>query len=216
MGEYPPMSLLPTETRLASDYGVSRTVVRSALDLLKRSGIVESRQGSGTVVNEFEPKALAQLNRDAQLPELRDCFGCRLGVEPEIAAIVATGLSKPARAFLEDQRKSLAKDDEGTGFERSVRDAYFHIRLAEFSGNSFFVSIMNQMRPHMLFAMNNAKTLTSQAHSIHVNLSRVEHLDVVGAILDRDSAAARTAMRNHIDNGAQRILRLPGALADAR
>jgi len=215
MGEYPPRSALPSETRLANDYGVSRTVVRSALELLKRLGVVASRQGSGTVVTEFEPQALALLNRDAQLPELRDCFGCRLGLEPEIAALVAAELSNPARAFLADLRKSLLKGDQGTDYERSVRDAYFHMQLAKFSGNSFFVSMMSQLRPHMLFAMNIAKSLTSRAHSDHINRSRLEHLEVIGAILDRDSAVARKAMQNHINNGTQRIFQKQAALVDA-
>ena len=205
LGEYPPQSALPAENRLASDSGISRAVVRSALDRLKRSGVVESRQGSGTVVSEFDPQTLAQLNRDAQLPELRDCFECRAGVEPEIAAIVAANLSKSARDFLEDQRQSLKEDDEGTEYERSVSDAQFHICLADFSRNSFFVSIMNQLRPHMLFAMNITKTLTKRAHDNHVNLSRHEHLDVIDAVLDQDSEAARKAMRTHIERGAQRI-----------
>ncbi len=205
MGEYPPQSSLPTETRLATDYGISRTVVRSALDLLKRAGLVESRQGSGTVVVEFEPQALAQLNRDAQLPELRDCFECRASIEPDIAAIVAANLSKPARAYLEDQKRSLNEGDEGTEYERSVRDADFHIKLAEFSTNSFFVSIMNQLRPHMLFAMNITKTLTSRAHRNHINLSRLEHLETIAAILDEDSDGARASMRHHIDSSTARI-----------
>lgn len=205
LGEYPPQSVLPPEIRLANDYGISRAVVRSALDLLKQSGVVESRQGSGTVVAEFDPRALAQLNREAQMPELMDCFECRAGVEPEIAAIVASDLSAPARAFLESERQALNEDDDDSEYERSVRDAHFHIRLADFSGNSFFISIMNQLRPHMLFAMNITKTLTKRAHHNHVNLSRREHLAVISAVLSRDSDAARKTMRRHIERSAQRI-----------
>jgi len=81
--------------------------------------------------------------------------------------------------------------------------------LAEFSGNSFFVSIMNQLRPHMLFAMNITKTLTSRAHRDHINLSRLEHLDIIAAILDEDSDAARATMRRHIENGTRRIFQQP-------
>lgn len=207
LGEYPPQTALPAEIRLASDYGISRAVVRSALDRLKQSGVIESRQGSGTVVSEFDPQTLAQLNRDAQIPELMDCYECRAGVESEIVAIVAANLSRSARAFLENQRQFLSEDDEGTEYESSVSDANFHICLAGFSGNAFFVSIMNQLRPHMLFAMNIAKTLTKRAHHDHVNLSRREHLDVIDAILDRDSEAARKTMRRHIESSAQRIFR---------
>jgi GntR family transcriptional repressor for pyruvate dehydrogenase complex len=50
MGDYPPQSKLPSEQRLAHVYGVSRAVVRMALERLKDEHIVESRQGSGTIV----------------------------------------------------------------------------------------------------------------------------------------------------------------------
>ena len=67
MGDYPPQSRLPTEQRLSHDYGVSRTIVRSALEELKSEGIVQSRQGSGTIVAAFDPEIIEQLNRDAQI-----------------------------------------------------------------------------------------------------------------------------------------------------
>lgn len=205
MGEYPPQSVLPTETRLANDYGVSRTVVRSALEFLKQDGVVVSRQGSGTVVADCDPPKIARLNREAQLPELKDCYVCRMAVEPEIAALVADNLSNSAIEFLEDQRQTLSSEVDESEYERSVHDAFFHVQLAEFSQNSFFINIMKQLRPHMLFAMNITKTLTKCVHEAHINLSRIEHLKIVEAILVRDSEAARTAMRIHLDKGAKRI-----------
>jgi len=41
---------LPTEQALCEQYGVSRTVVREAISMLKREGMLTSRQGSGTFV----------------------------------------------------------------------------------------------------------------------------------------------------------------------
>ena len=205
MGDYPLQSRLPTETRLAKDYGVSRTVVRSALEQLKSEGVVQSRQGSGTVVVEIDPGTIARLNRDAQLPALKDCYACRLAIEPEIARSVAQDLSQEACAFLEEQRLVLDNNEEGDEYERSARDAQFHIQLAKFSGNTFFISVMNTLRPHMLFAMNISKTLSNCAQRRHVNLSRQEHLDTISAILGRDAEAAHDAMFSHIKKGAERI-----------
>ncbi|MFD1690853.1 FadR/GntR family transcriptional regulator [Azotobacter chroococcum] len=42
---------LPTEQALCDQYGVSRTVVREAISMLKREELVVSRQGSGTYVS---------------------------------------------------------------------------------------------------------------------------------------------------------------------
>ena len=45
-----PGLLLPSEARLAVEYGVSRNAVRAALDLLRAEGLVERVQGTGTRV----------------------------------------------------------------------------------------------------------------------------------------------------------------------
>ncbi len=49
-GVYLVGSLLPTEDRLCERFSVSRYTVREALRILREGGLVESRQGAGTVV----------------------------------------------------------------------------------------------------------------------------------------------------------------------
>ncbi|KAB2889080.1 MAG: FadR family transcriptional regulator, partial [Burkholderiaceae bacterium] len=46
-GRLEPGARLPTEAVLASQFAVSRTVVREAVSRLKSLGLVDSRQGSG-------------------------------------------------------------------------------------------------------------------------------------------------------------------------
>ena len=49
-GDWPPGTYLPSETRLADDYGVSVGTLRTALTALAADGIVVRRQGKGTAV----------------------------------------------------------------------------------------------------------------------------------------------------------------------
>ena len=49
-GEWPPGTYLPSETRLAGEYGVSVGTLRKALQDLAQEGVVQRRQGRGTVV----------------------------------------------------------------------------------------------------------------------------------------------------------------------
>lgn len=49
-GEYPPGSLLPSERKLAEQFGVNRSTVVQAFDQLRATGLVESIVGSGTRV----------------------------------------------------------------------------------------------------------------------------------------------------------------------
>jgi GntR family transcriptional regulator len=49
-GEFTYHNPLPSEPALADWYGVSRTTIRSAIDLLGKRGFVEKRRGKGTYV----------------------------------------------------------------------------------------------------------------------------------------------------------------------
>jgi GntR family transcriptional regulator len=60
-GSYPPGSLLPSESRLAAELGVSRVTVNKAVILLRASGDVKVRRGSGTYV-----RSLPRIRRDAR------------------------------------------------------------------------------------------------------------------------------------------------------
>src|SRR5690349_5958945 len=49
-GVHPPGTPLPAEPELCETFSVSRTVVREAVKILQEKGLVQVRQGSGTVV----------------------------------------------------------------------------------------------------------------------------------------------------------------------
>lgn len=51
-GALPPGAKLPSETRLMATYGVSNTVTKRAISVLKSEGLVEGRAGSGVYVRE--------------------------------------------------------------------------------------------------------------------------------------------------------------------
>lgn len=55
-GEYPIGSLIPTEPELEKRFGVSRTTVRRAMELLARDGFVRAQQGYGTKVLDYKSK----------------------------------------------------------------------------------------------------------------------------------------------------------------
>ncbi|MDH6137461.1 GntR family transcriptional regulator [Kitasatospora sp. MAA4] len=51
-GEWPPGTQLPTETDLATTYGVSRPTVRLAVAALRTEGLLDVKQGRGTFVRD--------------------------------------------------------------------------------------------------------------------------------------------------------------------
>ena len=92
-GERPAGSRLPTETQLAEEFGVSRTVVREAIARLRSDGLVVTRQGLGAFVAETL-EALPfriSIGSDPEAPHryARELLELRLGFETEAAALAA-------------------------------------------------------------------------------------------------------------------------------
>lgn len=204
MGEYPPLSPLPTEAALSHDYGVSRTIVRSALSVLKQDGLVISKQGSGTIVAPSVENRISQSEAHFDLEELEQCYVCRETLEPNIASRAAANRNAGHLEYLEAQLETISSE-LAQGVLHTGNDADFHIHLAEMAGNGFFVSIMNSLRPYILIGMNLAKTLPPHERHFHEQESLKEHLEIASAVARGNSHAARLAMLHHLTSGRARI-----------
>ena len=55
-GEWQPRSLLPSESYLQQEQGVSRGTVRMAISILRDEGLVVTISGRGTFVKERDPE----------------------------------------------------------------------------------------------------------------------------------------------------------------
>lgn len=61
-GKYKDVSMLPTEEIMIKEYGVSRTTLRSAIDLLVQKGYLYRVQGSGVYIRKQDYKDMLSLN----------------------------------------------------------------------------------------------------------------------------------------------------------
>lgn len=91
-GEMAPGERLPAEGEIAAAFGVSRSVVRDAMRMLAARGLVDVRQGSGTVVtlpddSAFSDALVALLLRSPLTVD--DLLDARLAVEGQTAALAA-------------------------------------------------------------------------------------------------------------------------------
>src|SRR5215831_14862990 len=64
---------LPSESALGAQYGVSRVTVRLALDTLRQSGLIESRQGKGYFVRRI--RVIQDLGRLQGFSEMTASLG---------------------------------------------------------------------------------------------------------------------------------------------
>lgn len=137
---------LPSEEQLCRMHGVSRTVVREAMQRLKARGLVESRRGGGSFVAEIDESVLGRAaTAYAALSPSDEAFARALDlralVEGACARAVAARKDREAavarlRGCLDALRRTR---DNGIEFARTAEE--FRRRLATESGNPLYPEI---------------------------------------------------------------------------
>ena len=113
-----PGDKLPSERELAEMLRVSRSSIRDAIRGLELMGLVEPRQGAGTIVREISAESLVNPFADAlkRRQELvSELLDFRRMLEPPLAARAATHASR--RRNFRDGRDSAAARGEADGKE---------------------------------------------------------------------------------------------------
>ncbi|WP_460867388.1 FadR/GntR family transcriptional regulator [Rhodococcus aerolatus] len=184
-----PGDKLPTERELAARAGVSRAVVRSALDQLADRGTVVRHVGRGTFLAPAE-SAPAQTG-----PSPAEIMTARLVLEPQLmplAVAAATGddLEEMHRC-LEGGRAATTSAD----FERW--DTALHHSFAVATHNALLVTVselLTSTRRGPVWGGLKQRTFTPERHRCYCG----EHDAIVAGLADRDADAAQQAMRTHL------------------
>lgn len=200
-GEYGVGRRLPPERDLAKQLGVSRPSVREALIALEVEGYVEVRMGSGVYV-------LGPRSADAGEPLPADSgpfelIKARWLIEAECAALAAKQATKAQVRAMEDALNAM-ESDRDKGVMPLGADRLFHLRIAEASGNSALALVVKTLwdqRTGPLFLRLEHHFDTPALWAVAIR----EHREIVAAIERHDAAAARGAMRRHMNHAAKRF-----------
>lgn len=204
-GEMPPGSRFPTQKEICEDENVSRTVVREAVARLASQGLTTSRQGSGVFVAETAPYRAFQVTRDelSELADLIKLLEMRLAVETEMASLAA---ARRTTADIGAIREALIRMDEaGDDAQAAAKaDSEFHLAIARATQNEYFVRLVDFLGvrlvpPRSLYLHD--KPQEEKAYAAKV---RGEHEAMLDAIIRMDSAKAREAARNHMQESLSR------------
>jgi GntR family transcriptional regulator, transcriptional repressor for pyruvate dehydrogenase complex len=203
--ELKPGDLLPPERQLGHMLGVSRGSVRDAIRSLELMGLLEPRQGIGTVVCDpgakaANPLANALLDKQQQVAELIDV---RKMIEPHLAARAALHASRDELAEMED---ILARQEEKVrrGELAVEEDSEFHYNIALASNNSAILKVVDVLMD--LLRDTRERSLQGEHRQ---EKSLAGHRRILSALKQHDRAAAESAMRQHlqeIENIALKLL----------
>ncbi|MEC5397858.1 FadR/GntR family transcriptional regulator [Uliginosibacterium sp. H1] len=206
-GSLKPGQRLATERELMAEFGVSRTVIREAMSMLRSSGRIATQQGRGAFVL-GSPAAMGFDLPEADATSSRDVLyimDMRLGLETEAAALAAVHRQESDLVALRDTLRNI--EQSPTHVPRL--DVEFHLAVARATGNPYFVRVLDSITPLMVPRVRvdlfGADVAARRAVLQAVNF---EHQQVCRAIERRDAEAARAAMRLHLANSRERLVRL--------
>ena len=194
-GEVAPGARLPAERDLARQLGVSRPSLREALIALEVEGLLDVRVGSGIYVTRPGGRANGSELADAHGPF--EVIRARRLIEGECAALAARNAT-PAqvRAIREAQARMVEATKHNPNPLDADRD--FHVRLAEASGNSALVLVVQTLWDQRIGPLYQALERKLDAPAL-VAETLDEHRAIVNAVAKGDARAARTAARRHMD-----------------
>lgn len=212
-GRMAPDTRLPSELQLATFFGVSRPVVRQALDRLRQDRLIESIRGSGTYVRAPAPSASAASGqrKATDMGHLAHGLELRLVVEPECAYLAA--LRRKAadlarmREMLQGFEKAAAHGDVAHHF-----DYGFHEAIARATGNPRLVQVLQSLEYDVSHAVNLWRHMARMKPWRRTQEVLDEHREIYELIRQCDAEGARRAMRSHVEKARMRMLdAVPGA-----
>ena len=181
---------------LAEKFRLSPTPIKAALAALEREGLVEATPHRGFFVPQLGVKDVREIYA---LREVLDGLAARLTVENLNAGTSDTGVVEELSKLLESQRESVAR---GNLDAYRTLDAAFHRVLRRASRNERLV--------------NTAESVHAQVDLLIVSSVRgpkrfgevlAEHAAVLGAVKSGDAEGAEGAMRAHIRNAGDALLK---------
>ncbi len=193
--------LLPPENKLCEIFGVSRSILREAIRVLASKGLVEVRQGYGTLVCvpkiDVPEEALGTYLKTNTF-SLLQLMEIRTPIEIEVAKLAAERRKDIHLQMMEDSLQIFHSHfDNVERYANADRD--FHRAMIDATNNPLFGIMIRSIMRYL--------QLSRQLAIRHFGLAVVieEHQAIFEAVKKQHAASAATAMREHMDGALSRI-----------
>lgn len=175
-----------SEAEVGALFDVSRTVARSALQMLSFEGLVKSERNRGAFVANPSPE------------EARQVFDSRRLIEPALAMAAAERIGSTDIASFRDRLSQEAQlmGERGASARRAEIRASgdFHLLLANVAGNAVLARFMEELvaRSSLVIALYGRTGASSCGHA--------DHGSILSALEKREGALAGRLLVHHIDH----------------
>lgn len=201
-GNLMPSGRLPPERDLCNQIGVSRSTLRTALDLLEAEGKIWRRVGSGTYAGSSPPKELQGLLAISDATSPVELMELRLMIEPGIARLAALRATRSEIDYLKHCVKKAFSATDSESYE--LWDLALHNAVATSTHNHLIISTfksINELRQMTLWGQVRDKIVADGAQRYWCS----QHQAFVEAIADRDGERAERLARKHVEDVFSKI-----------
>jgi DNA-binding GntR family transcriptional regulator len=186
--EYPPAHRF-TEEELCEEFGVSRSPVREALQMLVENGLVTKETYRGYSV------------RQPDLQEIHDLYDVRLALEFFMVEwLVSHGMPEVDWKQLHDTWQNILDHLPQSTADFAENDEAFHEELAARTGNRALVQYLRNIDERLHFVRTTDITTPER-----LCVTCEQHLKILDSIKAGDVNNAREAMRENIENGRKNV-----------
>lgn len=175
---------------ISAQFGVSYTPVRDAIRSLEAVGLVEVTPRRGVHVATLDWGAFKDIF------DLRIALEC-LAVETAVVNLPDEEIARALDIYREAERR-LHEDGDRTYMVE--HDHLLHDLIVQYCGNARLIEIMRNLNDLNILARG---TLVARRIDAYEQ-ALPEHLQIMQALRRRDGAAARTALRCHLNNAFHR------------
>lgn len=186
--EYPPAHRF-TEEELCEEFGVSRSPVREALQMLVENGLVAKEAYRGYMV------------RQPDMKEIHDLYDVRLALEFFVVEWLALhGMPESDWKQLRNTWQSILNNLPQSTTDFAVSDESFHEELAALTGNQALVQYLRNIDERLHFVRTTDITTPERLCE-----TCEQHLKILGYIKEGNVDGVREAVRQNIEGGRQNV-----------
>ena len=193
---------LPPEREIAAQHGVSRNVVREAINRLAAMNIVDVRHGAGTFVATLDMDSLVEpLEFAVRLDPatVETLLEARLILEPPIARLAAKRAQPDALQELDERVAESARATHDPSRFLEI-DIEIHRVIVRMAANPFLVRLMDSLGR----LARSGREFTNIDPRMRVTALR-DHKRIAVALRAGDADGSSQAMQKHLEH-VQRIL----------
>lgn len=203
-GEWPIGSVVPSLRNLTEEFGVSRSVVNVGISELISRGYLITSARKHTVVADWKSEGTLAVLNGLLANDLMDestlssMFDCRYLIMTDSAFLAAQNRTE---ADVKRMRALLGNEDYSGGEEMLAKyDMELHRAVTAASGNSVYPLILKSFEPSIAHLIEKFYSDTTVVAFI-----KEKHAELVGAIEQGDSEAAKKAMKDLLQHGRNSI-----------